>query len=70
MRRLYGVELGAGRSVARIVWAGDAGRGLPIGIGRDAGTVEAGKRCGLCLLRGLDYERLALTPASAIRRIL
>ena len=41
-----------------------------LGIGRDAGTVDVGKRCGLCLLRGLDYDRLALTPASSIRRIL
>ena len=52
-----------------IGWATRNGA-LALGIGRDAGTVEAGKRCGLCLLRGLDYERLALTPASAIRRIL
>ncbi|CVI66196.1 hypothetical protein BN3659_00443 [Alistipes sp. CHKCI003] len=67
MRRLYGVELGAGRSVARIVWAGDAGRGLPIGIGRDAGTVEA---AGFVCFGGSTTNGWPLTPASANRRIL
>ena len=41
--------------------------GLPIGIGRDAGTVEV---AGFVCFGVLDYERLVLTPVSAIRRIL
>lgn len=43
---------------------------LALGISHTAGTVEAGKQCGLCLLSGIDYERMVLTPDSAIRRIL
>lgn len=43
---------------------------LALGISGDAGSVEIGKRCGLCLLSGIDYERMTLTPDTTIRRIL
>ncbi len=43
---------------------------LALGIAQEAGTVETGKHCGLCILSGIDYERMALTPVATIRRIL
>ncbi len=32
--------------------------------------ISAGRRCGLAVISGLDYNRLLLTPASLIRRII
>lgn len=31
--------------------------------------ISTGRRCGLAVISGLDYDRLLLTPASRIRRI-
>ena len=36
----------------------------------ELGEVAAGKRPGLAVLSGLDYDSMTLTPASCIARIL
>lgn len=40
-----------------------------LGMERDAGAVEPGSRCGLCVLSGIDYEKMTLTEASVIERL-
>lgn len=54
---------------ARLAWATLNGAAA-LGIAAEAGRVEAGRRCGLCLLSGLDYETLTLTDRSTLVRIL
>ncbi|MEG2613534.1 MAG: amidohydrolase family protein [Alistipes sp.] len=41
-----------------------------LGLDDELGTVAVGKRCGLNVLSGLDYERMALTDRSQVQRLL
>lgn len=50
-------------------WAA-AGGARALGMDDELGTVAPGRRCGLTVISGLDYDTLCLTPASQIRRIL
>lgn len=50
-------------------WAARGGA-LALGMDDELGEVAPGRRCGLTVVSGLDYDTLCLTPASQIRRIL
>lgn len=52
-----------------LAWAAMGGA-QALGMGKEFGEVVPGRRCGLTVVSGLDYDRLCLTPASQIRRIL
>lgn len=54
--------------VELLQWA-TLGGARALGLDRDSGLVEAGKHPGLCLLSGLDYDTLSITPSSRIARI-
>ena len=41
-----------------------------LGMEHELGSVEPGKRPGLCLLSGIDYATMRLTPASQLRPLL
>ncbi|KAA2766241.1 amidohydrolase family protein, partial [Alistipes onderdonkii] len=41
-----------------------------LGMEDEFGEIAPGRRCGLTVVSGLDYDTLCLTPASQIRRIL
>lgn len=41
-----------------------------LGISGEAGSVMPGKKCGLCILSGLDYERMVITYKTEIAPIL
>lgn len=41
-----------------------------LGMARELGTVEPGKRPGLSVLSGIDYDRMALRPETCVRRLL
>lgn len=49
-------------------WA-TLGGARALGLEQEFGTVEAGRRCGLNVLSGIDYARMALTPSSQVQRI-
>ena len=52
----------------RLRWATAAGAAA-LGIDDRLGSVEPGKRPGLLLLSGIDYERMQLTDRSTLSRI-
>ncbi|MEG2612241.1 MAG: amidohydrolase family protein [Alistipes sp.] len=41
-----------------------------LGVEQELGSVAVGKRCGLNLLSGLDYQQMSLTAQSQVHRIL
>ena len=50
-------------------WAAEGGA-QALGMEAELGEVAPGRRCGLTVVSGLDYDTMRLTPASQIRRIL
>ena len=50
-------------------WAAEGGA-LALDMDDELGEVAPGRRCGLTVISGLDYDTMRLTPASRIRRIL
>ena len=50
-------------------WAAEGGA-LALDLDDELGEVAPGRRCGLTVISGLDYDTMRLTPASRIRRIL
>lgn len=63
LKTLHGVPL-----IEMLEWA-TLGGARALGLERTFGTVEAGRRCGLNVLSGIDYERMELTPLSQVQRI-
>lgn len=51
-----------------LAWA--TGGAAALGLSGQLGAVVPGRRCGLTVISGLDYDTLTLTPESRIRRIL
>ena len=52
-----------------LAWAARGGA-QALGMEDEFGEIAPGRRCGLTVVSGLDYDTLCLTPASQIRRIL
>lgn len=52
-----------------LAWAARGGS-QALGMEDEFGDIAPGRRCGLTVVSGLDYDTLCLTPASQIRRIL
>ena len=52
-----------------LAWAAGGGA-QALGMEDALGEIAPGRRCGLTVVSGLDYDTLCLTPASQIRRIL
>ena len=50
-------------------WAAEGGA-RALDMDAELGEVAPGRRCGLTVISGLDYDTMRLTPASRIRRIL
>lgn len=64
MRMFAGVPL-----TELLLWAAKGGAEA-LGMDAHLGEVTPGRRCGLTVVSGLDYDTMTLTPASQIRRIL
>ena len=66
----YACDEPFGRRAVMQEVAGEADFPVPLPKRAAAGEVAPGRRCGLTVISGLDYDTMRLTPASRIRRIL
>lgn len=53
----------------RLRWATEQGA-KALGVYDQLGSIEVGKRPGVLLLEGIDWERMDLTPQSTLRRLI